>query len=88
MKAKSPEAAFTASGRNIPRCHPDCRACQGTASHGPVTEAGVRPYPLQQGSERRLKSVAPPYPAGPGSQSVTRILWRPSQGTVFFIAFV
>jgi len=48
----------------------------------------VRPYPLQQGSERRLKSVAPPYPAGPGSQSVTRILWRPSQGTVFFIAFV
>ena len=37
---------------------------------------------------RRLKSVAPSHPAGPGSQSVTRILCRLSRAAVFVAAFM
>ena len=72
-----------------PRYHPKLRRRVQRTPLGARNGGGSgAPTPRNQGSERRLKRVAPSHPAGPGSQSVTRILWRPSRAAVVLIAFV
>ena len=85
---KRPEAVFHSFGTEISAVPPkDCRLAFETAPR--TLNAGTRDaLPPSRARTSGSVSVAPPHPAGPGSQSVTRILWRPSWGTVCLIAFV